>query len=200
MNKKILAIILVLVAVIVLGGTVTYVFCFAQNGENSATTPTPTSNQPTQTLTPTPTLEATPQPTLTSTPAASVSPTPSVTPSPTPPAPAVNVNMDSDVYNSTLGQYTTFVCTIKINNPTYNSLLTSLEGNMKTSLQGNDNVGYSFGNYASQSAAGTFGITGVSDGQFTLTLTSYNPTSVDENNIVALLTRVLNGWLTANSP
>jgi hypothetical protein len=121
-TSKIITALAIAVAAVVLIGIVAgfEAGLFNTDRQNSSPTQTPTSNP--STSTPEPTVAPTDSPALTSTP----SPTAFAEPTPTPPPPSLHVTVAGSDYNDTMGQFTTFTCTVSVNNHAYDSLVSKL--------------------------------------------------------------------------
>ncbi|MGD6934417.1 MAG: hypothetical protein ACQCN5_09450 [Candidatus Bathyarchaeia archaeon] len=188
-NRTIIMVVAV-IAVITIALAAGFVSGLFNSSGISESTPTLTPTA-TPTLTPvaslTPTQTATPTSTPTATPDTSPSPTPQPTLTPLP-SPQLSVNVTPSNYNETWAQYTTFVCTVTINNHAYDQLMTKFvnANNITVPYLMNPSNNITGDIAATLPAAFpqldmNYGllITSVSDtnnGQFTLTLESYKQT------------------------
>jgi hypothetical protein len=218
MNRKVLAIILIVIGIVSVGSVTAYQTLYNLSNVNAnISNSTAVINNSNVTIgenntiiypntSPTPILT----PTLTPTSSSSLTPTPIQTPNPTPiTSPSVNVVVteyghttltnDMGIIGSVPDVGSTFVCVVTINSPIYNSLLVQLASQNMTVLSTLQTFTW-FGNFGINTGAGE--VFNVGNGQFTLTLFVASSPSVQYGvvNVQNAVTDGCNSWLSANSP
>jgi hypothetical protein len=212
-NRLIIIVIITIIAIVLVGavaGLQTGLFNLSVNN------PTPAPNS---SVTPTPILTQTPTitPTVSPTPIQTISPTTiaTSTPSPTPslPAPSLSVTVATSDYSETMGQYTTFICTVKINNAAYNERLSNFASSQSITVTDvmSSNLAKVTGNLATTlpvafpqlhmnyGMSNNIAVSSAENGQFTITLHSESKAVVSLDNLSGAMTNQLNQIFTSQT-